>query len=753
MVAMNSLVLGTILLALQAGPATLVGTVRDGESGQPLSGVLVALTDLDRAVLTDSAGRYGLHAVPAGPQHITVRLLGYGKRTLHALVPREGQLEINIALSPEPIPLRALDVRRVVAVRGVEKDSTPFPDRGISIQGIRAHPLLAEPDVFLAVSGGEVVVKPESPTGLHIRGGASDQTAYVLDGVPVFSPYHVAGVFSAWNPDAIARLQVLSSAPSPALPDALSGVVSAETRAPAVHLQTQGSVSTAQARMTIDGPLGAGGFLLSLRTGFPAGVTASDEPSYLRGETGDWLAKLEYPLLGGRIRLLGYESENEIDAAATADAEVAGTAAGRHGFEWLSRSAGAEWVRAFSGASVRVQAWTAAVTADARWKMSSAARTGLAAQRRDEGVLATLERSDSIVSTLAGIRLERSRTSYRIAFDDAAREPVSMDARTPLATAFAQHTRRLGSRFNADVAASLMTTGSTWHVSPRAQLRWLPADNVTLSGSYARLHQFAQSVRNPESVVGSIFPVDLFIGAGARSVPVARSEHFVLGADYRPAPGIRLAAQAYAKDLENVLLVAAGEAEPFATGSLRVGSGAASGFSVDAAASSTHFGFLASYGWQHVRYQYGSSSYVPDFGTSHIIDIGGVAFPSPTWSIRLNGLAAIGRYTTSIPGALEWESCNLIYRGCEFAGTPHYSGESLGSTSLPIYLRIDLGVRKHWHVDLAGRDALLAVFATVTNLLGRTNVLTWAVDPTTGTRTAIEMLPLSPLVVGLDWRF
>jgi hypothetical protein len=72
---------------------------------------------------------------------------------------------------------------------------------------------------------------------------------------------------------------------------------------------------------------------------------------------------------------------------------------------------------------------------------------------------------------------------------------------------------------------------------------------------------------------------------------------------------------------------------------------------------------------------------------------------------------------------------------------------------LPAYFRLDLGLRKHWHLEVAGRDVELALFGTVTNLLGRRNVLAVATDPVTGKKTEIEMRPLAPLVVGLDWRF
>ncbi|MBA3319280.1 MAG: carboxypeptidase-like regulatory domain-containing protein, partial [Gemmatimonadales bacterium] len=204
-----------LVLAVQASQAALAGTIRDGESGMPLAGAVVALTDLDREAVSDSLGRYRLSAVPSGPQHLSVKRIGYSPRTMHALFPSQGELKIDLSLNPAPVQLPTLVVRSRVAVRGLETgEATSYPDRSISAAALRNHPLLAEPDGFLGLSGGEIAVTPEAPSGIHVRGGASDQTAYLLDGVPVFSPYHAAGTFSAWNPDALDRLQVLSGSPS-----------------------------------------------------------------------------------------------------------------------------------------------------------------------------------------------------------------------------------------------------------------------------------------------------------------------------------------------------------------------------------------------------------------------------------------------------------------------------------------------------------------------------------------------------------
>ncbi|MGH7717855.1 MAG: carboxypeptidase regulatory-like domain-containing protein, partial [Gemmatimonadaceae bacterium] len=361
-----------IALALQAAQATVFGGVREAGTGEPLAGAVVSLADLNRATSTGADGRYVLRQVPAGPQHLTIRLIGHAPRTLHALVPAHGELEINVALDRTPVQLTTVEVAPRVIVRGVDSAGGAwFPDRSAPIAAIRNHPLLAEPDALQALGGGEVVMRAESPSGVHVRGGASDHTAYLLDGIPVFSPYHSAGVFSAWNPDALHGVHLSSSAPSPAYPDALSGVVEAVTRTPGAYATAQGSVSSTQARITVDGPLGVGGagYLLSLRSAFPGSLYPSGEPSYLRGEAGDWLAKLELSALGGRLRLLGFESGNEVNTAAatSGDAGAGGVPVARNTFEWHGRSLGVEWRRELSGVALRVVGWRATGDAGSVW--------------------------------------------------------------------------------------------------------------------------------------------------------------------------------------------------------------------------------------------------------------------------------------------------------------------------------------------------------------------------------------------------
>ncbi|MCI0437471.1 MAG: TonB-dependent receptor [Gemmatimonadetes bacterium] len=756
---MTSLVLALaqLTLAAQASQATIAGTVRDSKLHAPLAAVLVVLPDLDRYTITDDSGRYVLVGVPPGPQHVVLRLIGYGHRTLHALVPPEGRLEINVSLEAEPIPLDALAVQKPVAVRGHDAASERATalDRSLSVAALRNHPQLAEPDPFLAMAGGEIVMKPETPAGIHIRGGAADQTAYVIDGIPVFSPYHAGGLFSAWNPDAIARLDLLSASPSPALPDALSGVLAATTRAPGRRYTAQTSVSTTHARLTVDGPLGDdAGVLLSVRSGFPGGFGVHGEPTYLRGETDDLLARFRATLAGGALNVLRYESENEIDAARAVPLDAApGLGPGRNQFEWRSESTGATWSRAFAQANLSMTGWHAVSGSGADWALEQDAEARLSAQRRETGVLATIAWTGPASRTLAGVRLVQNRTRYRVSTTTGG---TALDSRTPVSTAIVEHGRVIGTT-RVQLGAALAHGAGRARLSPRVSLEWSPAAPVTLSAAVARLHQFSQSLRNSESVVGAIFPADLYVGAGEH-VPVARSEQVVAGAEYRPVAGVRVAAQAWARRLEGLVLVAPRDGEPFAfasdaAGGFTTGWAHARGISIDASLSGAHYAALASWGWQRARFAHADSGYTPDHAARHSLEAGLIVFPGATWSVRAGATGVLGRRTTAIPGAFEFESCNLLDAGCEFSGSPHYGGAVLGGTRLPAYFRVDFGARKHWDIDLAGRHAVVALYGTITNVFARRNVLTWAIDADTGERTPVELRPAAPLVVGIDWRF
>ncbi len=757
--AFTHLFMGAVLLALQAPEGTVRGAVLDAATGQPLAGALVVLTDLDRAATTDARGRYRFRNVPPGPQHLSARFLGYARRTVHALVPRDGELEITIALTAVPVRLATVEVRPVVTVRGTDPPRIDdLSDRSMSIAAIRNHPLLAEPDVLEAVGGGEVAIDPEVPSGVHLRGAPADQTAYLLDGFPVFSPHHAAGMFGAFNPDAVDEVAIWSTSMSPEFTAVLGGVVGALTRRPGARMSGRGSVSATQARATVDGKLGSWpvAYMLSERTGFPGLLASTRDASHIKGESGDRLATVEGTLAMGSLRALYYESFNEISAAS--DTLPAGANA-RNAFEWESRTIGVEWRRERGGVTAGMRGWIASGSSDALWRPDTASVERWESGRRDAGATASLEHRGGASATSVALRLERSHTV--LALDRRSKDEPDkasgmrelLGATSRIATLFVRHERPLGYRFKLLADGTAARTGGATYLSPGVAVSWTPGDRFTIYGAYARRHQFAQSLRNDESLVRAIFPAEPFMGAGAPGIPVAHGDQLVLSASTLPRSYLRLTAQGYTRRSGGLVLAAATTDQPFTLGDLQTGSSVSRGASIEASVSGQRYAALASYGWQRTRVVHDAGRYAPHYAAAHRLDAGIIAFPATTFSLRVGVTGITGRTSTPAQGALEWESCNLLDLGCEFGGSPQTRPDEVGAAELPPYLRLDIGARKHWHVRALQRDFSLALFGTVTNVVGRANTLAYTIDNSTGQQRLLEMRPLAPLVVGVDWQF
>ena len=746
-----------LLLVVQVAQAGVGGTVRGELTGVPLASALITLSDLDREVLTDAQGRFGLGALPPGPHHITITRQGYESRTLHALVPRTGQLELNIALQPVPVELEGLFVEPRLPIRGAE-DTKPAREsvESVSIAAIRNHPLLAEPDVFRVLEGGDVAVLPESPAGLHVRGGASSHTAYEIDGIPVLTPVHAGGIFSAWNADATSSVH-LTRTSSGVLPS-LSGTVVGVTRAPGSVQHGTTAFSTTQARMTLSGPLTSGaGYVLSMRGGFPGGMFAPRDPAKIRGESGDLLAKVELPVFGGRLNFLGYDSENELSAGAVADQPRDALPVLRNDFDWRTRALGATWEGRIGSSRVAIRAWDSRSAASAELLGAAGGAAEARNGRTESGVMATLNRPTSAEGELrVGARLTRGSTEYAagssgeysVGSSDLFESKGALSSGALLIGYELPVARRGWLRAEIDLTASSL--GAT--ASPILEAGVGLGGFVTVSAALSRRHQFVQSMRNEESLLGAVFPADLFVTAGSAGVPTARADEASLRAEYRPLPGLSVGGRAYARRLDSVAFIAPGTGSLFSTGALEIGSASVQGLSVDAALSGSRVGVVVDYGFQKVRNRAPERTYVPSYAPTHRAQLGVVFHPSPTTSLRLASIGAWGRTTTALVGALEWEACNFGDNGCELAGTALH-GEGLGETRPGPYMRTDLGVRKHWHVGLRGRDTMLALHGTLVNVLDRENTLNYEIDPLTGSVSPIGMLPRSPLVVGVELTF
>lgn len=248
----------------QDGAALLQGRVFDVESGRPLAGALLELSPARQRTRTDSAGAFRFAAgVASGSVVIRARHAEYAPRDT-SLVMEAADRTIAIGMRPHSYvlaPLTVLAERMGPAAERALFDREPVPGVvGVSRQEIRNIPALAEPDVLRSLQAvpGVVLVNDFS-AHLHVRGGGPDQNLFLLDDARVFAPYHVFGMFGAFNPDAVARADFFRGSLPARFGGALSSVVDLEQRDGAEDgLDLDGGVSLLGTRVVTAGALASG---------------------------------------------------------------------------------------------------------------------------------------------------------------------------------------------------------------------------------------------------------------------------------------------------------------------------------------------------------------------------------------------------------------------------------------------------------------------------------------------------------------
>ncbi|NNF04726.1 MAG: TonB-dependent receptor, partial [Rhodothermales bacterium] len=185
--------------------ATLRGFVTDQVSEQLLQGATVAVRDSSgvlRGTVTDGDGYFILRGIPAGRHSVSVSFIGYVSWEEQITLAGGDIIVRNIDLLPADVELdevvvqgkRPAGVSSVVAglqtIDPAQIDRVPV----LGISGDLAAYLQTVPGVLnQGDRGGQY----------FIRGGALDQNLSLIDGLPVYMPFHVLSFYSAFPEEVI----------------------------------------------------------------------------------------------------------------------------------------------------------------------------------------------------------------------------------------------------------------------------------------------------------------------------------------------------------------------------------------------------------------------------------------------------------------------------------------------------------------------------------------------------------------------
>jgi hypothetical protein len=137
----------------------------------------------------------------------------------------------------------------------------------LSPRMMKAAPALAEPDLFRTIQAlPGVLTTSEFSTGLVIRGGNTDQNLILLDGITVYNPSHLGGVFSNFIVDGVKEAELIKGGYNAEYGGRLSAVLNVISREGNRNkFKGKANLSLLSAQTTLEGPFYKGAWLVSGR--------------------------------------------------------------------------------------------------------------------------------------------------------------------------------------------------------------------------------------------------------------------------------------------------------------------------------------------------------------------------------------------------------------------------------------------------------------------------------------------------------
>ena len=199
-----------VVAQLNAHSAIISGFISDSSSAEALIGANVILQQTGQGMATDMNGYYIIQDIVPGEYVLMVSYVGFRLRKENLKISSGQSIKLDISLSEEVVELTQVEV----TAEQIQRKSNIQPSKiNLSPRMMKAAPALAEPDLFRTIQAlPGVLTTSEFSTGLVIRGGNTDQNLILLDGVTVYNPSHLGGIFSNFIVDGVKEAELIKGA-------------------------------------------------------------------------------------------------------------------------------------------------------------------------------------------------------------------------------------------------------------------------------------------------------------------------------------------------------------------------------------------------------------------------------------------------------------------------------------------------------------------------------------------------------------
>jgi hypothetical protein len=698
---------------------TVRGVVQSDPSGLPVAHAVVEVGGARAVAFTDSAGAYVVHGVQPGRHTLRVRHLEHAPLAMEVLVPASVAVTLDLSLRYRPL---ALDT--VVASRRALRMADTVPVRRHEVAWMDARALEDAPGL---ASSPASPVPPESPPTpeevFRIRGAAAELKLVLLDGAPVFAPFHMAGLMESFEPGVLSAARLYVGGAPARFDGGLAHVLDLTTRGGnAERHSSAGSVDLVASRAMVDGPLGGGATYLAsgrvVHTGWMRGGSPYDYS--------DGLVRLDAPLAGGAVR-----------ATAFGNREGARLNGGRLFAGWRNLAGSVGYRGGLLGSEGELTA-AAGQDAGARIRFGDHVLEERSFTQRGRVAL-DLSSAAGPVRLRYGASFDYTRVRYRVeelvlgGWENVVGTLTYASTAAGYLDGVWQPGRRL--RLRGGVRGDMFSYSPVQTLSPRGSVTWLLADRSALTLAAGRYHQYVRTSGAPGDTSSGTFADSL-----RRSLPsalaVASANHMSVGLDQELVDGVRLGVEGFFKRFRGVPTLP-GRAS-YTSGMdlwMRRGTGPVTGW----------VGYNLAWSWSLLERALSAE----DITGRQVLSAGFSAAVG-----RAGRMSARFQYGSNLSVADLVGESPTAYRAEALSGAVNNASatpsEVVAAGARP-YVRLDAELSRTWTPRLAGRETEVTPFFRLINALDQREPLFHQRDQA-GRDVRVGSFPVLP-VLGVSWKF
>ena len=533
-------------LAAQTPGVTLSGFVTDADNGESLPLASIVLTQVQLGAASNNSGYYAVKEVPAGTYEVVISYIGY-KSWSDTLAFSDRDVRLDVALQVESVDIEEIVIQ---AERREElEQATQSSFIALQVEPLQQMPAVGEADLLrsLQLLPG-IQSASDISSGLYVRGGGPDQTAILLDHIPLYNPSHLFGFFSTFNPDAIKDVQLYKGAYPAAYGRTLGAVLDVSNReGNRQRFSGRGGISLIASRLLAEGPVGQGSWMMAGRRTYLEPVLSAvrsrgvDIP--LNYYFYDFNGKVNQRWGDDTFTVSTYWGQDDLRVDIEEENESFAD------LRWGNRAVTARWTRVFSptlfghfmAASSSYESILSFSFFDTPF--------GIANSIRDWSLKGDVDYFANRDHTLTlGFLATLFEFDYSQSFNQ---EEYTLYQKSVLASVYIQDEWQAGptTRLRLGGRGAYFSVGDRLHFMPRLSLSRALSENIRVKAAAGMYRQYLQLITS-EAFSGGDFWVPL-----DSSVEPGRSYQGVVGTEWNPSRRYQLSVEAYYTDLANLVVL------------------------------------------------------------------------------------------------------------------------------------------------------------------------------------------------------